>query len=61
MSCHTVFLEYLILFHKPTHFAVTVIICITIMQIWEALYKQVLFTFLLPTLNQIQTTQASNV
>lgn len=33
MSWHTVFLEYLILFHKPTGFVVTVLIYITIMQI----------------------------
>lgn len=59
MSHHTVFLEYLILFHKATHFAVTVIVCIASKQIWEALYKQVLFIFLLPTLSQMQITQAS--
>jgi len=28
MSHHPVFLEYLILFHKATHFAVTVIVCV---------------------------------
>lgn len=43
-------------FHKPTGFAVTVILYITIMQIQKALYKQELFTFLLPTPSQIQNT-----
>lgn len=58
-SCHTVFLEYLIFFHKPTHFAVPVIICI-ITQTREVLYKQLLLTFPLPTLNPTENTQASN-
>lgn len=39
MSHHTVFLEYLILFHKAIHFAVTVIVYIATKQIWGALYK----------------------
>lgn len=43
-------------FHKPTVFAVTVILYITIMQIQKALYKQELFTFLPPTPSQIQNT-----
>lgn len=45
-----------VFFHKPTGFAVTVILYITIMQIQKALYKQELFTFLLPTPSQIQNT-----
>lgn len=59
MPWHIIFLEYLeffFFFHKPTGFAVTVILYITIMQIQKALYKQELFTFLLPTPSQIQNT-----
>lgn len=59
MSHHTVFLEYLILFHKATHFAVTVIVCVATKLIWGAPYKQVLFIFLLPTFSHMQSTQAT--
>lgn len=56
MPWHTIFLEYLGLFHKPTGFSGTVIFYITIKQVQKALYKQELLTFLLPTPNQTQNT-----